>query len=121
MLGINQTKGDGGKPSLNLGENAMKIEQSRIIDIDFDKEKKRLKKILSGTQLARHIKLVELAEHWELEKFAEMYKQLPYDEEDEFPEQEIVGDYASYIFPKRSYSTFTSVVHIGQTSIRRIG
>ena len=99
----------------------MKLIQSRSVEVDLDKERARLKECLKGEQLARQLELVDLFEAGNTEEFAKKYWALPRDEEQEFPEQELVGNYEKLVWADGigAEYDFTGVVKYGNWEITR--
>ena len=86
--------------------------------IDFDQERQRLKRCFTGDVLARQLHLMGLAESFQLEAMREAYENLPYNAENECPEQEYVSDYYECLIGKKPMGFCT--VQIGETVITQV-
>jgi len=77
----------------------MKLLRTQVIEIDLDSERKRLNECFTGAKLKRHLKILDCFEKGEWEKCNDLYDKLPYDEKEEYSEQENVGSYIKLAFP----------------------
>jgi hypothetical protein len=84
------------------------------IPIDFKKERERLLKCFKGKVLERQMKLVDLFEAGEFEKWGDLYNSLPYNKENECSEREYVGmifhDIISILFRQKFDVTHYEIV-----------
>ena len=75
-----------------------KVITTKTFEFDVEEEEKRLKKCFSGERLERQMNLIELFKQNKLEDLYEAYMELPYNDEDEYPEQENVGLWFSALY-----------------------
>ena len=98
----------------------MKLQHTKTITINLDLERERLRNGLKGAQLARHLELVDVFEAEDFKEFWRLYDALPYDEDLEYPEQELVGDYSAYSLAGFDYTSPSGVICESARHITRI-
>lgn len=107
----------------------MKILATQLFEVNLEEERKRLKRGLKGEQLERHLHLLSLFEQEKWKEFEKVYDALPRDEEGEFPEQELCGEYVRFVWgflynngplKNETYEDFTGVVTEHQKILKLI-
>lgn len=68
----------------------MKIKVSKVYDFDIAAERKRIDEVFMGDVRKRQLNIVEAFAEGNLELVIALYNDLPYNNEDECPEQEFV-------------------------------
>lgn len=74
--------------------------------IDFDKEKDRIHKCFAGEIKHRQLKLIDSFESGNFQDSFKLYDDLPYNNEDECPEQEYVGMWFHNIIDSLTFAKF---------------
>lgn len=82
----------------------MKIQKTYTFEIDVDKERERFTHFFADEpqKIPRQLAILDALEAKDLDKVWKLYWDLPYDEENEYPEQENVGMWFTNIEENRN-------------------